>query len=161
MPDLHQLREQIAGLECQVNSRDHYGWVKCKAAALAIIDAAIGEEREELDLRQTRLACGYGLRQFAERIGFLPSQYCDIEQGRREPTEREKQQICCGLGCIDFPPIPAPRDDGPVIPVFVKTVDGKPLSDERARQLYDDLNRPRMLATLTDRVTESMPGEGE
>jgi hypothetical protein len=40
-------------------------------------------------------------------------------------------------------------------------VDGKPLSDERARQLYDDLNRPRMLATLTDRVTESMPGEGE
>lgn len=106
----------------------------------------------DLDLKQIRLKCGHGLREFSERIGMLPSDYCDIEHGRREPTEREKQLICLGLGCIDFPPIPPPRDNGPMIPIFVKTVDGKPLSDEAARRLWEDVQAG---FERDNRVTES------
>jgi transcriptional regulator with XRE-family HTH domain len=91
-------------------------------------------------LKQHRLAANFGLREFAERIGLLPSDYCDIEQGRREATHSERNVICAPLDLLELPPCPPSTSDGPIIPVFVKTVDGKPLSDEAARKLYEDLN---------------------
>jgi hypothetical protein len=48
MPDLHRIREQIAGLACPYPNIIPFreGWECCKARHLAIIDAAIAANRQ-------------------------------------------------------------------------------------------------------------------
>lgn len=36
-------------------------------------------------MRKARLAKGYGLREYADLIGMLPSEYCAMENGRIQP----------------------------------------------------------------------------
>jgi transcriptional regulator with XRE-family HTH domain len=169
MPDLPTLRAKIAALkynepvEDGIDAARQSGWHKHRREVLALIDRMIAEEQAKpLDLRQARLARGYGLRQFAEHIGMQPSDYSNIEHGRITANTYQRDVLCDALGLDELPPIPPPRDNGPIVPVFVKAVDGQPLSDEAARRLYDTLNRPRTIAaTVTASVTESMPAKGE
>lgn len=42
-------------------------------------------------LKEHRIAKGLGMREAAELWGFVPSEYVEAENGRRDPTEFERQ----------------------------------------------------------------------
>lgn len=110
-------------------------------------------------LKSFRLRARYGLRQFAELIGEIPSNYAAIESGRRAPwraLERlRKAADILGLeeGSRDWdvffltarrngelPPDLEPLLERPMIPVLLRTVKDKQLSEEDLKRLIDEIS---------------------
>ena len=112
-------------------------------------------------LRQKRLAGGYGLRRFAQEIGWQPSNLSAVERGRKNPPREETvlAAIASALGLetgsedwhtfFDLAARPGepPADVSsytarqPVIPVLLRTLENRQLSEEELRQLIDHINR--------------------
>lgn len=94
-------------------------------------------------LREVRIGKSIGLREFAMRIGILPSIYCNIENGKDPASTVQQDAICRGLGLKTLPYIPPPaEDEGPLIPLFIRKVDGEPATEEDYRKMYEYLNDP-------------------
>ena len=112
-------------------------------------------------LRQKRLAAGYGLRRFAQEIGWQPSNLSAVERGRKTPPRQESvlTVIASALGLekgsedwhtlFDLAARPGepPADVAqyaarqPVIPVLLRTLESRQLSEEELRQLVEHINR--------------------
>ena len=48
-------------------------------------------------LKSVRTALGLSQRDFAERIGIVPSYYYKLEEGNRRPSRKVYQKICAAL----------------------------------------------------------------
>ena len=119
-------------------------------------------------VRERRLAAGYGLREFANLIGILPSNYNHMEKGRTPPPQDKARldQIAEVLdidaGSEDYGRLMdlavAGKDKLPadvaefaqqneLIPVLLRTLNNSKLSESELRKLVkglnEDLSRPR------------------
>jgi len=113
-------------------------------------------------VRKLRLKAGYGLRRFATLLGYRPSNYCNLETGKqRPPKDRQRlTEIADALGLAQGTaewkrffdlaaraldePLPADVQeyarDRKVIPVLLRTTEGKKLSDAEILRLVDYIN---------------------
>jgi transcriptional regulator with XRE-family HTH domain len=113
-------------------------------------------------LKSYRLRARYGLRQFAELVGEIPSNYAAVESGRRAPwrvPERlRKVADLLGLeeGSRDWdafflsarqnggmPPDLENLLEEPMIPVLLRTVRDKRLTEDELRRLIEEINSGR------------------
>lgn len=114
-------------------------------------------------LRRTRLKKGYGLRSFAKKVGWLPSNLSHLETGRiKPPREKEilyriareldlrrnaKEWDCFfDLAAADTPErLPADiadyMSDQALAPVMLRTVANKKLTKSQIKQLIDDIKK--------------------
>ena len=112
-------------------------------------------------LRQKRLTAGYGLRRFAQEIGWQPSNLSAVERGRKKPPRDESilANIASALGLdkdsedwrtlFDLaarpgePPADVSRYAAgqPVIPVLLRTLENRQLSEQELRELIEHINR--------------------
>ena len=53
------------------------------------------------ELKERRLAAGYGLRELADLVGMRPTQLANFEAGRLRELEEAHRQILCVL--LDLP----------------------------------------------------------
>ncbi|MBA3315144.1 MAG: helix-turn-helix transcriptional regulator [Planctomycetaceae bacterium] len=108
-------------------------------------------------LKTLRLQAGFGLRRFAELIGMQPSNLSAIEHGRRPfPDDHEKVRgIADALGLVEGSdewgeffdaargPGQLPADltefaDRELVPVLLRTVKNRDLTDDEIRRLIDE-----------------------
>jgi transcriptional regulator with XRE-family HTH domain len=119
-------------------------------------------------VRQKRLEAGLGLRQFASQIGILPSNYNHMEKGRMSPPQDKQkldqisETLGIPIGSSDYIKLMdlavAGKDKLPadveeyaksnlLVPVLLRTLNDKKLSDEEFQGLMDrvnaDLTTPR------------------
>lgn len=119
------------------------------------MDKRFGQLLKELRLRE-----GFGLRRFAELVEIKPSNLSAIEHGRRSaPNRREKLcEIAEALGLVEgserwdeffdaarnpgeFPADVQHMADNPRIPVLLRTVDNKNLTDSEIEKLIKEVQR--------------------
>ncbi len=94
-------------------------------------------------LKDARIDAGYGLREFSQRIGILPSIYCNIELGKDPASSVQQEVIATALGYSRLPYIPKyVPDKGPLIPLHIRKAGGEPATEEDYRKMYDYLNDP-------------------
>ena len=112
-------------------------------------------------IRKRRLEAGYGLREFAALVGILPSNYNHMEKGRLAPPQDKGKldQVAEVLGIPRDTPdyhtimdlaaagkdkLPADVErfakDNAMVPVLLRTLANRKLSDEEFRSLVEDLN---------------------
>ena len=111
-------------------------------------------------LREKRLEAGYGLRRFAQEIGWQPSNLSAVERGRKNPPREASalEAIASALafdqGSSDWktlfdlasrpgePPADVARYAGrqPVIPVLLRTLENRQLSEDELRELIEHIN---------------------
>ena len=111
-------------------------------------------------LKEFRLESGYGLRRFAELIEMPPSNYSDIEHGRRNLPENFIKPVADALGLQKgteqwniFFDLAAKDGDLPhdikqiasseFIPVLLRTIDNRQLSDKEIKNLIEDIRERR------------------
>jgi transcriptional regulator with XRE-family HTH domain len=113
-------------------------------------------------LKEFRLAVGLGQAQFAEMIGMKPSNLSAIEHGRRNPPDdvERLREIALALGLEDaseewtrfFDSAAASRTGElpadvrhmagrTLVPVLLRTIDDKQLSDEELSRLIADIEK--------------------
>ena len=114
-------------------------------------------------LRELRLKAGYGLRRFADRAGFQPSNLSNLERGKLHPPKDPErlEQIADTLGLLDGSPerqklfdLAAQARDAPLpadverysrsrkaIPVLLRTAKAKELTDEELLQLVEHISK--------------------
>lgn len=111
-------------------------------------------------LKAFRLRAGFGLREFAERIGEHASNYAGIESGLRKPPQsteklrRFAEELALEEGSRDWdtffitagrkgalPPNMEHLLERPMIPVLLRTVDELQLSEEELRKLVQHLRK--------------------
>ena len=113
-------------------------------------------------VRQKRLEAGLGLRQFAGLIGILPSNYNHMEKGRMSPPQDKARldQIAAVLaiepGSEDYhalmdlavqekdklpADVEAYAKQNRLVPVLLRTLDNRKLSEEEFMQLVERLNQ--------------------
>jgi len=114
-------------------------------------------------VRTLRLKAGYGLRTFAALLGFQPSNYSNMETGKTKPPRdaARLREIAETLGITDKseewhrfhdlaakaqkPSVPADVAEyaatRPVVPLLLRTTEGKRLSDSQIRELIDYINK--------------------
>lgn len=112
-------------------------------------------------IRLKRLAAGLGLRQFASQIGIQPSNYNHMEKGRMSPPQDKEKldQIAEALGIpqgtsdycnlmdlavVGKDKLPADvaafAKSNALVPVLLRTISDKKLSNEEFRSLMDRVN---------------------
>lgn len=108
-------------------------------------------------LKDLRLQAGFGLRRFAELIGMQPSNLSAIEHGHRPfPEDPDKvRRIADALGLVEgsakwdeffdaarsegqFPADVADMADRELVPLLLRTVKNRDLSDEDIRRLIGE-----------------------
>jgi transcriptional regulator with XRE-family HTH domain len=111
-------------------------------------------------LREFRFRRDYGLREFAEIIGELPSNYSAIESGTRKPWKdlRKITQVAEALSLINgssecdmffiaaqqgtaLPPDIQPMLENPLVPALLRTVKEKQLSPQQLRNLIEHIRK--------------------
>jgi transcriptional regulator with XRE-family HTH domain len=115
-------------------------------------------------LREWRLGANIGLRRFAELVGIKPSNWSDIENGRRHPpSDPEKlREIAEALGLAvgspewqqlfdaarrqgDLPADIRHMADRRLVPALLRTIDDLRLGDEEISRLVGEIEaRSRM-----------------
>jgi transcriptional regulator with XRE-family HTH domain len=113
-------------------------------------------------VRTLRLEAGYGLRAFAALLGYQPSNYSNMETGKAHPPKdhRRLREIAETLAIPEGTkewhkfhdlaakaqkaPVPADVADyaatRPVVPLLLRTTEGKKLSDDQFRKLIKYIN---------------------
>jgi transcriptional regulator with XRE-family HTH domain len=112
-------------------------------------------------VREKRLSAGYGLREFAQLVGILPSNYNNMEKGRLAPPQdkRKLDQIAevlnvkvgsaeygtlMDLAVKDRKKLPADVEqfatENRMVPVLLRTLSNRKLSQRELRQLVEKLN---------------------
>jgi len=113
-------------------------------------------------VRALRLQAGYGLRTFAALLGYQPSNYSNMETGRAKPPKDagRLREIAETLGITEgtkdwhsfhdlaakAQKAPVPADVAeyaatrPIVPLLLRTTEGKKLSDRQIRELIDYVN---------------------
>lgn len=113
-----------------------------------------------LTLLRTR--AGIGLRTFAEMADLQPSNLCDLEHGRRRPTQDAAKllEMASLLGLVEGTPdwgkffdlareadqLPADvrhMAQQPLIPVLLRTIDNRQLSEEELNNLIQHVQQGR------------------
>ena len=114
-------------------------------------------------VRQLRLDAGYGLRPFATQAGFQPSNLSNIERGKLPPPKDPErlEQLADALGLAEesgersrFFDLAAAAHDAALpadveqfarrrraIPVLLRTVKTKKLSDDDIRKLAEHIDK--------------------
>jgi transcriptional regulator with XRE-family HTH domain len=114
-------------------------------------------------LRQARLRAGYGLRAFAFAVGLQPSNLSNIERGKISPPQAaERLRLMAeALGIIEgsaewnklfdlaaqykegtLPPdIKEVASSKKGIPILLRTVDNKKLTEKQLRELTEYVNK--------------------
>ena len=114
-------------------------------------------------LRELRLKAGYGLRRFAEKAGFQPSNLSSLERGKlRPPRDAERlDEMADALGLPEETPerqklydlaaraqqAPLPADveayakRRKAVPVLLRTARSKNLTDGDLRKLIEHINK--------------------
>lgn len=111
-------------------------------------------------LKSYRLRAGFGLRQFAELVGELPSNYAAVESGLRSPWRpmEKLQRVADALGLAQgsadwdafflaarqnraLPPDVEHILERPLIPVLLRTVDQLRLGDDAIQKLIEHIQR--------------------
>lgn len=114
-------------------------------------------------LKTYRLRARYGLRQFAELLGEIPSNYAAMESGRRGPwqTQEKLRRVADLLGLEEgsrdwdtfflsagrnggMPPDIEPMLEEPMIPVLLRTVKNKRLTEDDLRRLVEAINAGKL-----------------
>ena len=103
-------------------------------------------------LKELRLKSNIGLRKFAEKIEILPSELSDIEHGYKKLEDSEvfdamKKNFVWPVNDLDIvnleillqEPFAMQKMSVGGIPVFPITTDGKPITDEKLRDLHEYL----------------------
>ncbi|HUT32600.1 MAG TPA: helix-turn-helix transcriptional regulator [Planctomycetota bacterium] len=113
-------------------------------------------------VRTLRLEAGYGLRTFAALLGYQPSNYSNMETGKTPPPKdaRRLKEIAETLAipegteewhefhdlAAEARKAPVPADVAEyaatrsVVPLLLRTTEGKKLSDDQIRKLIDYVN---------------------
>lgn len=124
----------------------------CGSPELVVVDQPTFHER----FKELRIKHGLGWREFWEGSCIPCERMFAIYNGRVQATEQEVTYIIARFATAGTPLTPADRaqlielwqqpftpTESPkdLVPVFVKTVDGKPLSEDKLRRLTDYINR--------------------
>jgi transcriptional regulator with XRE-family HTH domain len=110
-------------------------------------------------LKEFRLRAGFGLRKFAQIIEMPAPNLCDIEHGRRNSPAPEKlREIAVALGLSEgtadwarffdsasagegLPPDIRHMAGRKLVPVLLRTIDNRQLSDEEIAQLIAEIEQ--------------------
>ena len=111
-------------------------------------------------LKAFRLRAGFGLREFAERIGEHPSNYAGMESGQRKAPQAQRKlrrmadELALEEGGRDWdaffiaagrnstlPPNMEHLLERPMIPLLLRTVDELQLSEDELRKLVEHLRK--------------------
>jgi transcriptional regulator with XRE-family HTH domain len=116
-------------------------------------------------LKALRISRGYGLRQFAEMIGQLPSNVSAIEHGRRLPWKSLEilRRAADALALVEGSPqwdrffsaarpgMPAPDIErftkSEIFPVLCRTVNDARLTEQELKHLVEHIKAQRRLKT--------------
>jgi transcriptional regulator with XRE-family HTH domain len=111
-------------------------------------------------LKELRLRAGFGLRRFAEMIDLEPSNLSAMEHGRRPPPQEPARlkEIAESLGLVEtssdwveffdaarsnqaLPADVLHMADRPLVPVLLRTIDNRNLSDDEIANLIEEIRR--------------------
>jgi transcriptional regulator with XRE-family HTH domain len=129
-------------------------------------------------VRTKRLEAGHGLREFAALVGIQPSNYNHMEKGRMSPPQDKGKldQIAETLGIVQRSPdyhelmnlaaagkdkLPADVEEfaksNAMIPILLRTLDNRKLTEQEFRSLVADLNRDLAAPRKEGRVDGENP----
>ncbi len=113
-------------------------------------------------LTELRMKAGFGLRPFAEMVEMKPSNLSALEHGRRQPpSDADKlQQMASVLGLVEgssdwvkffdlarqadaLPADVSHMANKPLVPVLLRTIDNRQLSDKQIEDLIRHVQEGR------------------